>query len=622
MNAIVSAKYILYIVLFVVFVSVRIIYNFSTNSIFETDFQGLALSSASFPFGIIKETVKNSFFMPFYYIFIHFFTVIFKKIIVLRIINSIIALFNVFLFFKIGKKLKNEALGLFLALFLTINHFFLFYTNLIAPYCLNFLTVTLLIYFLISYLKKPNQKNFKNLTILNCLFIIFDNFGFIFVGCELLILYLISEKKTYIKKTVLKLLIQSFYAFLTVAPILIIQYYSSLKQLIPETYSGVGLNFNSFYLLINEYISPYLSFCVPDFQTKSTLGMLYSFFINPDFKSLNTIKIAISLFYGSILPIAVLIFFTFKAVIKNTALKILLYILLFNILIVSIFMLYETIDVNPIYLYPLFISSLIFLGYGIFQIKDIFIRSIIIFCLFLIQIINPNINSFNIIIKKNYPTVNVFNIFSQDYQLNDKDLIIMPYLGNYAKLYYKNLNFVDFDYTSLKKISKNGIVKGIITKNAPTINKYNISYLTKDYLKHITPDTFITTFFISECLNKSDDNNRIILFVDKLNSKPISNKMILRQYKNSDYRVSLRKIVFRNAYFLQNDTEILYDSLKARTLYNFIYLLEESYYLNNIIEYKKIDNEYYKTASKTAVSKALANNESDYLFFIFTKKTF
>lgn len=621
MNTTVSAKYILYVLLFVVFISVRIIYNFLTTSIFETDFQGLALSSASFPLGVIKETIKNSFFMPFYYLLIHFFS-LFKNIIVLRIVNSTIALLNVYLFYKIGKKLKNRILGLFLALFLSLNHFFLFYTNLVAPYCLIFLTVTLLIYFLISYLKKPKKKYLKYLIIFNCLMIIFDNFGFIFVGCELFILYVISDKKTYIKKAFSKLLISSLTAFLTIIPILIIQYYKTLKLLIPDTYHGIGFNFNSFYLMLSEFVSPYLSFNVADFQTKSTLGMLYSFFISPDLHNLNTIKIALSIFYGSVLPVLFLIFFSFYAVTKKPALKILFYISLLNLAVIILFMLYEAIEVNPVYIYPLFISSLIFMWYGIFKIKDIFIRSIIIFCLFLIQIINPNINSFNIVIKNNYATVNVFNNFIKEFQINDNDLIIMPYLNKYAKLYYKNLNFSNFDYSSLRTNHKDSLIKGLISKNTPTLNKYNVAYLVKDYLSQNAPNSFITTFFIKEYINNKIDEGRIILFIDKLNSKPISNQDILRQAQKANYRISLRKIAFKDSYLLQNDSELLYDSIKSAALYNIIYLLEDSFYLNGIIQYKKIDNEYYKTDSKMSVFQAISKNDSDYVFLIFNKRYF
>ena len=99
------------------------------------------------------------------------------------------------------------------------------------------------------------------------------------------------------------------------------------------------------------------------------------------------------------------------------------------------------------------------MGYGLFLIKDVFIKGVIILCLLLIQVINPNIQSFDVTVNKNYPVVNVFNNFIKEYNISAKDFIIMPYLNKYAKIYYKDLNFMDFDYCELKTNSKNGIIK-------------------------------------------------------------------------------------------------------------------------------------------------------------------
>ena len=181
---------------------------------------------------------------------------------------------------------------------------------------------------------------------------------------------------------------------------------------------------------------------------------------------------------------------------------------------------------------------------------------------------------------------------------------------------------MDFDYCELKTNSKNGIIKGIISKNAQTINKYNIYFLLRDYLEQTYPDSFITNIFIERCFKKAPDGARIVLFIDKLNSKPIFENSILRHTQNVEYSTSLRKIDFKNMSFIPNQTSILYDCLKSRTLYNFIYLLEESYYLNSIAEYKKIDNEYYKINSTKNLDKALLSDESDYIFAIFQKNVY
>ena len=70
-----NAKYVLYIILFIVFLLVRINHIVNTQGIYEIDFKGLAIASSSFPFGIIKNTAIYDFFSPLYYLLIHFFVI-------------------------------------------------------------------------------------------------------------------------------------------------------------------------------------------------------------------------------------------------------------------------------------------------------------------------------------------------------------------------------------------------------------------------------------------------------------------------------------------------------------------------------------------------------------------
>ena len=145
-----GAKYIFYIILFVIFLIFRANYIYSSTGISEIEFKSLAISSLSFPFGILKETTLNDYFMPIYYYIVHFGLIINKSEIFIRILNSIIALFNIFVFVKIGQKLfkglKGFYLGFFIGIFLSFAHFFLFYTNLIVFVLLfiKFLTISFL----------------------------------------------------------------------------------------------------------------------------------------------------------------------------------------------------------------------------------------------------------------------------------------------------------------------------------------------------------------------------------------------------------------------------------------------------------------------------------------------
>ena len=615
-----KSKYILYIVLFIIFALVRFGYIFSSAGINDIDFKSLSIASSGFPFGIIKNCAIMDYFSPAYYFILHFIMLISKNEIFIRTFSAIIGFINIFVLINIGKKLQGRKLGIFLALFLAVNHFYLYYSNLIAPYCIDFLIGSCLINSLIDFIKKPNKKHFKQLNIFNCAFILINPLNTLYVASEFAVLYFISEKRYFIKKIITRLGFNSIIAFVIIFPITIVQYAIINKMPISLNNEGIGLNLYSLGLMINEYISPYLSFLAPEMQTKSTLGMLYSFFLNTDIKNINTIKILITLFYSSILPILIAIIFTIKAYKKDYRLRILFLCAIINLSLILFLNIYETIDVNPIYCTQFFITCIILLGYGIFSIKDTVIQSIVIFCILTIQFINPEINSFNITINKKYATINAFNMFIKNQEINKQDLIIMPYLGNYARLYYKDLTFFNFDYSMLQKNTKNSFIKELINKNTKTINKNNIFYLLCDYLTNRRGNEYLTKYFIEECIEKLNPEGRIILVVDKLNSKPLTINTIDKIAQTNKYSPKLRKINPAISEIPKNQSKMLFEALKSKTLYEFLTLLENNFYCSKIIEYKKIDNDYYeiKNNSKNII-RAISSTDSDYAFIIFHK---
>jgi len=608
-----NLKYILYIILFIIFILIRINHVLLSNEIENISFKGLAISNSFWPFMVIKETALNDVFLPFYYLI----TGILRNEILIKIFNSIIAFANILVFLKIGKKLFNEKMGLFIGIFLSVNHFFLYYTNLIAPYCLIFLINTLILSALIDYFKKPTKNNFKKLNIFNCLLILCDSFGFIYVLCELAVIFLFGKRKKIYFKQGIKLFCFSFIAFLVVLPILIVQAVVASKIVIPNTYNGVGFSFSGLYLLFSDYISPYLTFLAPEYQTKSTLGLIYSFILNPDFQNINTIKILITLFYSSILPLSVIFVFTFRAYVKNYKLRLLWLISVLNLLVMLVLMLFEKIELQPIYTINFFVTSLVLLGYGIFTLKDVYIKAILIICLLSIQIINPDVNTFNITVNKNFATINPINIFIEENNITQADLLFMPHQGYFAKLYYKKLNVLDYDDRYLQTAKKNGLIKNLSSKKLKTINKKNIHYSMKNFLEETKINEYLTRYF----LDKSFDNNimpqRVVLVVDKLNSKPITLSAIKKCANQREYSPRLKKIDFGYMDLSQNQTKILFDALKSKVLFNFVNILSGSYKSLSIVEYKKIDNEYYQVESSKNLFKALNSFDSDYVFFIF-----
>ncbi len=608
------------VVLIAVYILIRAIWLFGSNSIYETDFKGLAVARSFFPFGIIKQCAIKEYFMPLYYILLSALTFINKSAIFAKIINCIISFVNILVFYNLGRYISTKKTGLLLALFVTINHFFIFYTNLIAPYCLNFLIGTLLIYSILQFCDKPDKKNFLKLSLFNCLLILSDSFGAIYVGIELIVLYLKNSRPNN-KKYFQALFAHSLIALIVAFPILLIELKHYTTLLIPETIDGVGLNFTSLYLLLNDYFSPFLSFCTPDTQKTSTMGMLYSLFLTGDAKNINTFKIILTLFLGSILPLISALILSIRANILNSKFRIITLIALLDLIVILFFSLIGKIEVHPIFTIQFFITAMILVVYAISTIEDKLIRILIITCLFTIQFINPKIDIFNITIKRCFTTVSAFNYFLKEYYVDKNDIVIMPYMGNYAKLYYKKLNIYNFNYDSLKSANKEGIIRYVNNKRADKINSQNVFYLMSDYLKETKLNSYLTKKFLDDFVEKDLTKKRVILFIDKVNTRPISTDSIKGIAQIDEYDTQIRKINLKDLSSLKNHQKMFYDALKSKTLYTYLTLLEGNYTNRTVIEYKNSSKKLLKMESKIkSTLNAINSPNSDYVIIIYSNK--
>ena len=264
-----------------------------------------------------------------------------------------------------------------------------------------------------------------------------------------------------------------------------------------------------------------------------------------------------------------------------------------------------------------FITILIIVGYGIFRLKDIFAKIALIICIIAIQLINPELNSFDITIKKNHAVLNPVKNFIIDYEITKDDTLIMPHCGNQGADYFRKLTFLEYDNNDLRKSKKNGILRNISSKKTKSINKKNIHHLTRNYLLEERTNNFLMTYFTQKIYEKDKLSKRYVLVIDKLNSRPISQNSIVKYAIQDNYSWKMKKINFRNADLSQNQSKNLYDALKSKTLYNLITILNINFKLDNIVEYKKIDNEYYKLPPNDNIYKALSSYDSDYVFLIF-----
>lgn len=621
MKADTGLKYIFYITLFLVFIIIRVNYILNTGGLYEVEYKTIAVASSSFPVGIIKNSIFKDYFMPPYYLIIHFFLYFKKSEIFLRIINLIISFSTIVVIIQIAKKLLNRKFAILLGLFISINHFFLFYTNLIAPYCLNFFVSVLVLNFLIDFLRKPSKKTLNKLGISNAIFILTDSLGIIFVLSEIIVLYFsLNKKRNFYKKAVICLIIEGFFAFLVAFLPLVVHYFTKINLLIPDNYNRIGLNLNSIYLLLNEFTSPYLSFSAEIAQSKSTLGMLYTFFLNPDISNINSFKILITLFYSSFLPLALLIYCSITSFKKSYKFKILISVAILNFAFFLICNLFEVMEVHPAYLITFYMIELFILFYGIFEIEDVFIRRVVLFCLILIQAINPGVNSYNITADKSYPSLGCFEVFKNDFIITQDDYIIMPYMSKYAKLRYRDFDFFDFDYSMLKDSKRSVMVKNIANKKIKSINKNNFQLALSEYLSEKYTNSFFAKYFADNLVEKTEDAQNIIIVVDKLNAKPVSQSSVAKVANIEKYNPHPVNINFRKANLRQNQSSMLYDALKTKAFFDILNLVSENYYLYKIFEYGKNDGDFYKISKNSYnILNAINSFDSDYVFLVFRK---
>lgn len=616
-------RYIYYVIFLLLFAIVRYKFACANFNLTDLEFKSIAISSSNLPFGIIKNTAIYDNFLPAYYFLIHFFAkylTLFKATVSIKILNSLLALLTALFIFKIGRKLLNNWLGLFLAVLITLNHYFLYYSSLIAPYGLNFAIGAILIYFLINYLELPSKRHYKRLSLANCAMILCVEQGIIFVICELIVLYLQTSKKKQPQKLVFRLTNTAFISFLITLPLILTQLIIASNQIIVNT-EGIGLNFDSFYLLLNDFVSPYLSFNMPQNQTQTTLGLLYSFFINPKINNINACKILLTLVYGSFIPICTLIFFSLKAYFKNYKNKVIGLISALNLIIILILCSNNHLILSPINAPMVFLSLIILMGYGIFLIKDEIIKIIFVTCLLGITLVKPNVNAYIIGMYQNQSTIAIIDSIIKERQIKKDTILIIPHQGRFAKLYYDKLSIMNFDFEQLKSNSKKEITRNLTSKDTKSINKYNVSKQLRKFLFENTLNRFLVQKLIKELVEQDNNSKEIIILADKSNVKLLSPRAIKKTALEEHYNIKPKKISILHPNLTPNKTKMLYDALKTKTFYNLVNIINSDFHITQIVEYKNVDNDIFKQKSNNydIFSHLYLNKNSDMVIFVFRK---
>ena len=168
----------------------RIAYIIKPEGLWNDEYVSWAIASTPFNSGFWHEVLHQCH-MPLYYLYLKFFgdTELF-----LRLSSVLPNLFAIYIMYTIGK-LHNKSMATCLGLITACTSFLVYYSQEVRFYSLLFLFSSLMLLFVIKYLKENNRKNLLGYIISAILVLLTHTIGFVYVFITSLLLIIKSKKK-------------------------------------------------------------------------------------------------------------------------------------------------------------------------------------------------------------------------------------------------------------------------------------------------------------------------------------------------------------------------------------------------------------------------------------------
>ena len=154
------------------------------GGLWNDEYVSWAIATIPFGKGFI-EGVFNQCHMPFYYLYLKFFTLFSNDDTFLRITSVIPAVISIPVMYIVGKE-KNKLTGLMCALFTALSSYLIYFAQEVRFYSLLFLFSALSLYFTIRLIRKPRKRNLIGLLISNFMILFTHTIGFIYIFFDLL----------------------------------------------------------------------------------------------------------------------------------------------------------------------------------------------------------------------------------------------------------------------------------------------------------------------------------------------------------------------------------------------------------------------------------------------------
>ncbi len=461
----------------------------------------MGVAKSSFPFGIIKNLALLDYHAPLYYFIAHFFTYINEEWLWLRLLNILINILNIQLFYKIGKLIRDKKTGYILASLLCVNHLFISLTNYVKFYTLCFLIASFCCYYLLKILKE--NKGYIKFAAANAFFCYSATFGFIFVGLEYIYLYFVKKENT---KDLIKSALISSIGFLLYLPVLVFQTYYAFNNIIsPHGGAYQKVDFYAIYQLFNDYFTPLLDYSL-NTETLDLASFLTDILQSLGKNSMDWISLFVVIFL-SLIPVIIAVYLLIK--LKNKHVKHLFNIALIYIVIFLLMVEVKIVGYTPIYLYPAGLILLISAGVSLADLKSKKLLRFIFLYLLLSQLIIPNCYPVEKRTREqgNSKTYYCLEKYFEDNK--DNRMYIMTAGGRFVEKYYKEKNIFSFDCEQTGLTHNRKFITLLYgNENVQKLNKNNITTVLPELIKKPCGKEF-EDYIIENIINKLKSGEKL-----------------------------------------------------------------------------------------------------------------
>lgn len=513
-----------------------------------------SFSSKSFPWGILKTLHRYDFHMPLYYLSINIWMKLFGSAdLTLRLYSVLWGVLTIPALFFLGKTYKSEKLGYFLAVVGSLSPILIYYSQEFRFYSMDIFFATISLTYFLKLLDNPTKKNFVLFGFANLIILYIETTGILFVGLEFLLLF-INFYKTDFLKSFFK---YSLGFFILMMPYLLLlsSYTSAANNSLMNPLCFSVTTYRTFIYLFNDLFSPVIT-CL--YGSKDYIYQ--SFFSSPAF--------ILGFCFMSLPSLCFLIGFISEFKKLNRRLVYLMA-FTFGFLFVKILLTFTGAMVLVTrYILICFPALLLMSCDGLLRMKNKILKKLLVSIILIIFI-------YNTCVYKNMPAFSErsegLNYLSEglaDLNLGKNDYLLYPMGSFLMQKYIKNVNYVDFGYTSLTYLdkTKQEACKIFDKDFVFTTTKKNAAEKFKPFFDSQKP-TKTMEKFANEQIRLIPKGGRLIYIQDVninvYNNKQLSTFTLNNKKSKAEYYHSLFYLVFNK---IDNDFESLFNENKSLKL--------------------------------------------------------